>query len=185
MIDDAIQELKDAIAKAHEALKRELAKVRTGRASPELLDSIRVDYYGTPTPINQLASVSVPEPRMLVIKPWDKSSIALIERAIQTSPIELNPQNDGEIIRIPTPPLTEERRRDLTKVVRDYGEKCKVAIRAARHEAKDLLEDLKKEGEVGEDEADRAMKKVEAIVQEGTQRTDQIVEKKEKDVMEV
>jgi len=175
MIDEAIQELKDAIAKAHEALKRELAKVRTGRANPDVLESIRVDYYGSSTPINQLASVSVPEPRMLVSKPWDKSTIALIEKAIQTSPIELNPQNDGEIIRIPTPPLTEERRRELTKVVRDYGEKCKVSIRAARHDAKDLLEELKKEGEVGQDEADRAMKKVEGVVQEGTQRTDEIV----------
>jgi ribosome recycling factor len=185
MIDEAINDLKEAIGKAHEALKRELAKVRTGRASPEVLESIRVDYYGSPTPINQLASVSVPEPRMLIIKPWDKSSISLIERAIQTSPLDLNPQNDGEVIRIPTPPLTEERRRELTKVVRDYGEKCKVSIRAARHDAKDILEDLKKEGEVGEDEADRAMKKVEAIVQDGTARTDEIVAKKEKDVMEV
>ena len=185
MIDEAIQDLKDAIGKAHEALRRELAKVRTGRASPEVLESIRVDYYGSPTPINQLASISVPEPRLLIIKPWDKSTIALIERAIQTSPIGLNPQNDGEVIRIPTPPLTEERRKELTKVVRDYGEKCKVSIRSARHDAKDLLETLKKEGEVGEDEADRAMKKVEAAVQEGTAQTDEIVAKKEADVMEV
>lgn len=185
MIDEALEDLKASIGKAHEALKKELAKVRTGRASPEVLESIRVDYYGSPTPINQMASVTVPEPRMLMIKPWDKSTIQLIERAIQTSPIELNPQNDGEIIRIPTPPLTEERRKDFVKVAKDFGEKCKVAIRSARHDAKDILEALKKDGEVGEDEADRAMKKVEEIVQEGTKRTDEIVANKEKDIMEI
>ncbi|HJL14600.1 MAG TPA: ribosome recycling factor [Sandaracinaceae bacterium LLY-WYZ-13_1] len=185
MIDEAIQELEQGIAKAHEALKRELAKVRTGRASPEMLESIRVDYYGTPTPINQMASVSVPEPRMLMIKPWDKSTLQLVEKAIMTSPLDLNPQNDGELIRIPTPPLTEERRKELTKVARDYGEQCKVSIRAARHDARDVLETLKKEGEVGEDEVERAMKKVEAVVQAGTAKTDEIVEKKEKDIMEI
>ncbi len=185
MIDETIQELQSGIAKAHDALKRDLAKLRTGRASPDMLDSIRVDYYGTPTPINQMASVTVPEARLLLIKPWDRSAVSLIDRAIQTSPLELNPQNDGELIRIPIPALTEERRRDIVKVARDYGEKCRVAIRAARHEAKDMLESLKKEGEAGEDEVDRAMKKLEAIVQEGTAKVDEIVSRKEKDIMEI
>lgn len=185
MIDETLGELQDGIAKAHDALKRDLGKLRTGRASADMLETVRVDYYGTPTPINQMASVTVPEARLLVIKPWDRSAIQLIEKAIQTSPLELNPQNDGEIIRIPIPPLTEERRRDIVKVARDYGEKCKVAIRAARHDAKDMLESLKKEGEAGEDEVDRAMKKLESIVQEGTARTDEIVARKEKDVMEI
>lgn len=185
MIDETLEELKDAIAKAHESLKRELGKLRTGRASADMLESIRVDYYGSPTPINQMASVTVPEARLLVIKPWDRSAISLIERAIQTSPLELNPQNDGEIIRIPIPSLTEERRRDIVKVARDYGEKSRVAIRAARHDAKDILETLKKEGEAGEDEVDRAMKKLEAIVSEGTAKADEIVSRKEKDIMEL
>lgn len=185
MIDDAINELNAAIAKAHDSLKKELSRLRTGRANPEVLDSIRIDYYGTPTPISQMASVTVPEARMIVIKPWDKSSIALIEKAIASSPIELNPQNDGEIIRLPIPSLTEERRRDIVKVARDHGEKCKVAIRAARHDAKDFIEALKKEGEIGEDDADRAQKKVESIVQDGTSRTDEIIARKEKDIMEI
>jgi ribosome recycling factor len=185
MIDETLAELQAGIAKAHDSLKRDLAKLRTGRASPDMLDSIRVDYYGSPTPINQMASVTVPEARMLVIKPWDRSSISMIERAIQTSPLELNPQNDGEIIRLPIPALTEQRRRELVKVAKDYGEKCRVAIRAARHEAKDILEELKKEGEAGEDEVDRALKKVEAIVSEGTAKVEEIVARKEKDVMEI
>lgn len=185
MIDETLEELKDAIAKAQDSLKRELGKLRTGRASADMLESIRVDYYGSPTPINQMASVTVPEARLLVIKPWDRSAISLIEKAIQTSPLELNPQNDGEIIRIPIPSLTEERRRDIVKVARDYGEKCRVAIRAARHDAKDILETLKKEGEAGEDEVDRAMKKLESIVSEGTAKADEIVGRKEKDIMEL
>lgn len=185
MIDETLEELKDAIGKAQDSLKRELGKLRTGRASADMLESIRVDYYGSPTPINQMASVTVPEARLLVIKPWDRSAISLIERAIQTSPLALNPQNDGEIIRIPIPSLTEERRRDIVKVARDYGEKCRVAIRAARHDAKDILETLKKEGEAGEDEVDRAMKKLESIVSEGTAKADEIVGRKEKDIMEL
>ncbi|MGE0787961.1 MAG: ribosome recycling factor [Sandaracinaceae bacterium] len=185
MIDDTLKELSDSIAKAQDALKRELTKLRTGRASPEILNTIRVDYYGTMTPLPQMASITVPEARMLIVKPWDKSAIPLVEKAIATSPLELNPQNDGEIIRIPIPMLTEERRRDIVKVVRDYGEKCKIAIRSARHDAKDMLETLKKEGDISEDDADRAMKKVESIVQDGNSATDDIVGKKEKDVMEI
>ena len=185
MIDEALKELKDGIDKAHDALKRDLGKLRTGRANPEVLESIRVDYYGTMTPINQMASVTVPEPRMIVVKPWDKSSLQLIEKAIQTSSTGLNPQNDGEIIRLPVPALTEERRKEIVKVARDYGEKCKQAIRGSRHEAKDTLEMLKKEGEVGEDEADRGMKKVEAIVQEANSKTEAIVTKKEGDILAI
>ena len=185
MIDDALEELRSAITAAHDALKRDLAKVRTGRASPDMLDSIRVDYYGTPTPINQLASVSVPEARMMVVKPWDRSTISLIEKAIMTSSIDVNPQNDGEIIRLPVPPLTEERRKALVKVAREHGEKCKVAIRSARRDAKEFIDTLKKEGEVGEDDAERAQKEVEALVQAAGTRADEIVAKKEKDVMEI
>ena len=120
---------------------------------------------------------------MMVVKPWDKSTLQIIEKAIMTSSIDVNPQNDGEIIRLPIPQLTEERRKTLVKVARDHGEKCKVAIRAARRDAKDFIDTLKKEGDVGEDEADRALKEVEAIVQAGGARVDEIVAKKEKDVM--
>lgn len=183
MIDEALEELKVGIGNAHDSLKRDLSRIRTGRANPELLDTIRVDYYGTSTPISQMASVSVPEARLIVVKPWDKSTIGLIEKAIMTSSVGLNPQSDGEIIRLPVPSLTEDRRKELVKVARDHGEKCKIAIRAARRDSKEFIETLKKAGDVSEDDATRAMKEVETLVQAGGAKTDEIVAKKEKDVM--
>jgi ribosome recycling factor len=185
MITDTLQELKDGIAKAHEALKRDLAKIRAGRANPDILDSVRVDYYGSSTPLKQLASISVPEARLMVLKPFDRSQMQAIEKAIMEAQLGLNPSNDGEIIRIPMPPLTEERRKDLVKLARKSGEDSKVAIRKARHDAKDMIDSLQKEGEVGEDDADRARKELEEIVKVGTQRVDEIVSKKEADILEV
>ncbi len=185
MIEEIHQELNQAIDKAHEALKRELSRLRTGRANPALLDSVRVEYYGALTPLAQMANIGVPEPRLLTIKPWDKSQIKPIEKGILEAGLGLNPQNDGEIIRIPMPALTEERRRDLVKVAKKHGEDCKVSIRKARHDAKDVLDALKNDGEVGEDEAERAMKKVEELVHEGTARSDDIVTRKEKDILEL
>lgn len=185
MIEETIQELKDGITKAHEALRRELGRLRTGRANPGMLDSIRVEYYGAQTPLNQMASVSVPEPRLIIIKPFDKTTIGQIEKAIMMSPVDLNPQNDGEVIRIPVPALTEERRKDLVKVARGHGETCKIAIRAARHEARDMMDAFKKDGDFGEDEVDRALKKLEGVVQEGNSATDEIIAKKEKDILEI
>jgi ribosome recycling factor len=185
MIDEALEELKGSIAKAQEALRAELAKLRTGRANPDLLEGVRVDYYGTPTPLRQLASISVPEARMLVVKPFDRSQIKSIERAIMEGELGLNPQNDGEIIRVPMPTLTEERRRDLVKIARKVGEDAKVSIRHARHEAKDLLDSLKAEGEASEDDVERAKKELEDIVKGGQSKVDEIVEKKEQAIMEV
>lgn len=185
MIQETIDELGETIGKAHEALKRELTRLRTGRAHAGLLDGIRVEYYGSMTPLNQMASIGVPEPRLLIVKPFDKTTIGSVEKSIMASPLNLNPQNDGEVIRIPVPALTEERRKDLVKVARDHGEKCKIAIRAARHEARDMMEAFKKDGEFGEDEVDRAMKRVESIVQEGNSLTDTIITRKEKDVLEI
>ncbi|HJK96126.1 MAG TPA: ribosome recycling factor [Polyangiaceae bacterium LLY-WYZ-14_1] len=185
MIDDTLQELENAIGKAHDALRRELSKLRTGRANPDILAGIRVDYYGTPTPLNQMAAVNVPEPRMLTVKPWEKNQLRPIEKAILESDLGLNPQNDGEILRLPLPPLTEERRKELVKVAKKYGEDCRVAIRKARHDAKDMLDTLEKDGDVGQDEADRARKKVEEIVQAGNGKVDDIVTAKEKDILTV
>jgi ribosome recycling factor len=185
MINEALEDLKTGIEKAHVALKRELAKIRTGRASADILDAIRVDYYGTPTPINQMANIAIPEPRMLTIKPWDKSQVAPIEKAIMVSDLGLNPQNDGELIRLPMPALTEERRKKLVKVARKVSEECKVSIRQARHDAKDLLDAIQKDGEASEDDCDRARKKVEEIVQAGTHKTDEIVAKKDQDILEI
>ena len=185
MLAETLQELNDSIAKAQEALKRDLAKIRAGRANPAILDSVRVDYYGSPTPLKQLASISVPEPRMIVLKPFDRTQIQPIEKAIMEAQLGLNPGNDGELIRLPMPPLTEERRKELVKVARKSGEDCKVAIRKVRHDAKDMIDSLQKEGEVGEDDADRARKELEEIVKGGTNKVDEIVTKKETDILEV
>jgi ribosome recycling factor len=185
MIEETLQELKTAIAKAHEALKRELSKIRTGRANPALLDSIRVDAYGAPTPISQLATVNVPEARMLTIKPWDKSQIKAIEKALVQSPLGLTPMNDGEIIRLPMPPLTEERRKELTKLVKRAGEDTKVVVRKARHDAKELIKGFVDEREIGEDDGERAQKEIEELIQKANTEVDQIVARKEKDILEV
>ena len=185
MLAETLEELGTSIDKAHESLKRDLAKIRAGRANPGILDGLRIDYYGTPTPLKQLASVSVPEARMIVLKPFDRTQMQPIEKAIMEAQLGLNPSNDGEIIRIPMPPLTEERRKDLVKVARKSGEDCKVAIRKARHDSKDMIDTLQKEGEVGEDDADRARKDLEERVKSGTNMVDVIVGKKETDILEV
>lgn len=185
MIDEVLSELATAITKAHEALKRDLSKLRTGRANSGMLDGIRVDYYGQSTPISQMASVAVPEPRMITVKPWEKNQVQAVERAIRESDLGFNPQTDGDLIRIPIPPLSEERRKDLAKLAKRNGEDCKVAIRKARHDAIDMLSDLKNEGEIGEDEQDRAKKKVEEVVSGGVSTVDQLVASRERDIMEV
>lgn len=185
MMDDVLKDLSGSIAKAHDALKRELAKLRTGRASATMLDSVRVDYYGTPTPLNQMANISVPEPRLLIVKPWDKSQTKPVEKAIREADLGLNPQVDGEVVRIPIPALNEERRRELVKVSKKYGEESKVAIRKARHEANDFLNAAEKDGEMSADDVDRAKKKVEELVSDGTKQVDSILSQKEKDIMEI
>ena len=185
MLAETLEELGAAIDKAQEALQRDLAKIRAGRANPAILDGVRVDYYGSPTPLKQLSSLSVPEARMIVLKPFDRTQMQVIEKAIMEAQLGLNPSNDGEIIRIPMPPLTEERRKDLVKVARKSGEECKVAVRKARHDAKDMIDSLQKEGEVGEDDADRARKELEEVVKTGTGKVDEIVGKKEADILEV
>lgn len=185
MLDDIHKELVSSISKAHDALKRELAKLRAGRANPNLLDGIRVDYYGTMTPLSQMANIAVPEPRLLTVKPWDKTQIKAVEKALRESDLNLNPQTDGDLIRIPLPPLTEERRKEFVKIARKYGEECKVSIRKARHEALDMLNDLDKGGEASADDVDRAKKKAEETVAEAVKTVDGIIGQKEKDIMEV
>ncbi len=185
MIEETLGELRDAISKAHEALKRDLSRLRTGRASAQLLESVRVDYYGTMTPLSQMANVNVPEARLLVVKPWDKSQVKVVEKAIVDAGLGLNPQSDGDFIRIPIPPLSEDRRKELVKLARKHNEECKVVIRKARHDAKDMLATIEADGGASQDEVDRAAKKVEEIVQEGTGKVDEIVAKREKDILEV
>jgi ribosome recycling factor len=185
MLDDVHKELVTAIGKAHDALKREVAKLRAGRANTALLDSIRVDYYGTMTPLSQMANVSVPEARLLTVKPWDKSAVKAVEKAIREADLGLNPQADGDLIRIPIPPLTEERRKEFVKIARKYGEECKVTIRKARHEALNMLQELDSEGEASADDVDRAKKKAEEAIADGTKQVDAIISHKEKDILEV
>ena len=185
MIDDVVKDLQSSITKAHEALKRDLAKLRTGRATANMLDGVRVDYYGAMTPLTQMANVSVPEPRLIIVKPWDRSQVRAVEKAIRDAELGLNPQAEADIIRIPIPALNEERRKELVKLAKKHGEESKVAIRKARHEALDMLSEADKEGELPADDVDRGKKKVEEVVAEGTKQVDTILAHKEKDILEI
>lgn len=185
MLEDVIKDLRSGIDKAIEALRRDLGKVRTGRAHAGMLDGLRVDYYGVPTPIGQMATVSVPEPRMITVKPWEKNQVKAVEKALRDSDLNLNPQVDGDLIRIPIPSLTEERRKEMVKLTKRYGEECKVAIRKHRRDANELIDTLDKDGEVSGDDADRTKKKVEEVVAEGVKQVDVVLASKEKDVLEV
>jgi ribosome recycling factor len=185
MLEDVIKELREGIEKAIEALRRDLSKVRTGRANAAMLDGIRVDYYGVPTPIVQMATVSVPEPRLISVKPWEKNQVKAIEKAIRESDLGLNPQVDADLIRLPIPPLTEERRKEMVKLTKKNGEDCKVAIRKHRRDANEMIDSLEKDGDVSGDEADRAKKKVDDVVAEGTKQVDTVIAGKEKDILDV
>lgn len=185
MHEDVVSDLKQRIDKTLEDLKRELSKVRTGRASTHILEGIRVDYYGTPTPLSGVANLNTPEPRLITIKPWDKGTLKDIEKAIREANIGLNPMNDGEIIRLPFPPLTEERRRDIAKQVKGKGEEHKVAIRNVRRDANEMLKELLKDKSITEDDLKRATERVQKETDAGVIKVDEIVAKKEKEVMEV
>ncbi|MCL2825315.1 MAG: ribosome recycling factor [Polyangiaceae bacterium] len=185
MIDEIVGDLNSSIGKSQEAFKRELSKLRTGRAHAGMLDSIRVDYYGTATPLNQLATINVPEPRMLSVRPWDKGAVKSVDKALRESDLGINPLLDGDVIRIPIPQLTEERRKDLVKMVRRLGEDCKVAVRKHRHDAMDLLTALEDDGDASEDDVARARKRVEEIVSEAVRKVDDIQQAKEKDIFEI
>src|SRR5258708_6260831 len=164
MVDDVLTELDGGIAKSHDSLKRELAKVRTGRANLALLDGVRVDYYGTMTPLNQVASLAVADPRLITIKPWEKKLCSDIEHSIRQADLGLNPSSDGELVRLPIPALTTERRRDLSKMVKRIGEDSKVAIRGQRRDAKEMLETLAKDGEISDDDSAQGLKKMQAAI---------------------
>ena len=185
MVNDVLKELQASLDKAIDALKRDLGKVRTGRASVSILDGIRVEYYGTPTPLNQVASLNVPDPRLITIKPWERSLIPEIERTIRASQLGLNPSSDGEIVRLPMPPLTEERRKELVKMVRRLAEEAKVALRGARRDANEMLKEFQKEKEITEDEEKQGLKKVQDATDAAVVKVDEIVAKKEKEILEV
>ncbi len=185
MIDDVLSEMKSSMDASIEALERDLKRIRTGRASLALLDGIMVDYYGSPTPINQLASLSIPEPRQILIQPWDSNAIADIEKALLKSELGLTPMNDGKLIRITLPPLTEERRRELVKVVKRMAEDFKVQVRNHRRDANDLLRELKKDKEISEDEMHKAQEDVQKITDDYVAKIDKVVAEKEAEIMEI
>ena len=185
MYEDVIAESKEAMTRAVEALKREMSKVRTGRASLAVLDDIRVDYYGTPTPLNQVGTLAVPEPRLITIQPWEKNLIGEIEKAILKADLGLNPSSDGQLVRLVFPPLTEERRKEMVKQVKRMGEDAKVAVRTVRREANDTLKKLEKDKEITEDELKRGEKDVQDVTDDYVARVDQVIAEKEKDLMEI
>ncbi|MBE3555362.1 MAG: ribosome recycling factor [Thermicanus sp.] len=185
MPKQVVNEAKEKMEKALQTLKKELGTLRAGRANPSLLEKITVDYYGSPTPINQVASINVPEPRLLVLQPWDKSILHNIEKAIQKSDLGLSPTNDGSVIRIPIPPLTEERRLELTKLVKKYGEEAKVAIRNIRRDANDSFKKMEKEGLLSEDENRRYQEQVQELTDNYAKRVDETVKQKENEIMEI
>jgi ribosome recycling factor len=185
MIADTMTDAEQRMAKAMEALRRDLNTIRTGRASPSLLDRVQVEYYGTNTPLNQLAGISVPEPRMLVVQPWDRGSIGAIEKAIQKSELGLNPSNDGQVIRLAIPALTEDRRKQLVKTVHQFTEESKVAVRNIRRDAMDHVRKLKSDKEISEDDERRAEHQVDDLTKKFTEEADRIGKAKEHEVMEV
>jgi len=185
MSDEVLKELTGRINKTLDDLRANLAKIRTGRASLGMLDGIKVDYYGTPTPLAQCAALAVPEPRMITVKPWDKSIMKEIERSIREANLGLNPMNDGELIRLPIPPLTEERRKDIAKQVKSKGEEHKVAIRNERRDANEKLKVLLKDKKITEDDNKRTQEKVQKETDAGIAKVDEAIAKKEKEVLEV
>jgi ribosome recycling factor len=185
IIKETIEDGEVRMGKAIEALKHDLATVRTGRANPALVEHIRVDYYGTQTPLRQIASVTVPEARLLTIQPWDKSSLGAIEKAIQKSDLGLTPNNDGSIIRLNIPQLTEDRRKELVKVVHKKVEDGRVAIRNIRRDAHEMLRELRKEKEISEDQEFNAQEELQKLTDRFIAKTDEIGQEKEKELLEV
>lgn len=176
---------KAEMEKAIEALSHELSKVRTGRATTALLEDVRVDYYGTATPLNQVGTLGVPEPRLLTVSPWDSNMIAAIEKALITADLGLTPSNDGKIIRIPIPALNEERRKDLVKMIKKDGEETRISIRHHRREAMDELKALEKDKEINEDEHKHLGEEVQKLTDTYIKKVDELLEHKEKEIMEV
>jgi ribosome recycling factor len=185
MIESVYDETKERMAKSVTALGNELNRVRTGRASLSLLDGIRVDYYGNMTPLNQMATLSVPESRLIVIQPWDVSIIKDIEKAILKSDLGLTPSNDGKLIRIAIPPLTEERRKELVKVVHKMSEEHKVGVRNIRRDSNELVKGFKKDGDISEDEAFKAQDEIQKITDGYIKDIDEVCKEKEKEILEL
>ncbi len=184
-LENVLEETHTNIQSSLTALKTDLAKLRTGRANLAILDDVRVDYYGTPTPLSQCAALSVADARLLTVKPWDKSLLSAIEKAILTADVGITPQNDGEIIRLPIPPLTQERRKDLVKHAKHRVEEAKIAARNHRRDANEALKELEKDKEISQDDLKRALEKVQHEVDQASHQADSIFAAKEKEILEV
>jgi ribosome recycling factor len=184
-LDDVYKDLKESSESTLEAMRKDLARLRTGRANMALLDGIKVSYYGTISPLNQVATLSIPEPRQILIQPWDQNAIGDIEKAIIASDLGLHPQNQGKIIRIILPELTEERRKDLAKLVKKRNEESKITIRHHRKESIDLLKMMEKDKDISEDELHKAQKNVQEIVDKYSVNSDEIADAKEKEIIEI
>jgi ribosome recycling factor len=185
MIDDWLKDAEVRMEKSLDALHKELQSIRTGRATPALIDRLQVDYYGAPTPLQSLASITAPEARLLVIQPYDRGAITAIEKAIQKSELGLNPGNDGQLIRIPVPALTEERRKEFVKLVKRHAEEARVAIRNIRRDEVDHVRRMEKEGEAGTDDIDRGLAQIQKITDRFVARVEEIAQRKEADILEV
>ncbi len=185
MIKEIEKNLSEKMEKTVTVLKHELTTLRAGRANPSILDRITVEYYGAQTPLNQLANISAPEPRVLMISPWDAKAISAIEKAIQKSDLGINPSNDGKVIRLIVPQLTEERRKELVKLVKKYAEEAKVAVRNIRRDANEHLKKLKKDSEITEDELKKSEEETQKITDKFIKEIDKVMEAKEKEIMEV
>jgi len=183
-IAEVLQQARQHMAKSVEHLQQQLARLRTGRATPALIEHIRVDYYGVPTPISQVGNISVPEPRMLVIQPWDRSLLGAIEKAILQSDLGVTPSNDGSVIRIVMPPLSEERRRELVKVCRKYAEEARIALRNLRREYMERLRQVEKEEHLSEDERRRGEQELQRIMDSFTEEIERILERKEREILQ-
>jgi len=185
MLNDIMTDAEGGMKKAVDSFKRELQKIRTGRANTSMLDGIKVDYYGTPTPVNQVATVQVVDARLITVKPWEKSMIQVIDKAIRASDLGINPVADAELVRLPIPPLTQERRRDLAKVVGKQTEEARVAVRAARRDAMDMIKDAEKEKQISEDERKKGETKIQELTDKYIASVDDIAKTKEKEIMEL
>ncbi|NLE02489.1 MAG: ribosome recycling factor [Fibrobacter sp.] len=185
MIDEVISETNQRMTKAIDSFKKDLSRIRAGRATPALLDGISVDYYGSPMPVNQVANISVPDARMVIVQPWEKSMLTAIEKAIQVSDLGLNPQNDGNLIRLPIPPLSEERRKDLFKNCKKTGEESKVGIRNIRRDSNEKIKKAEKDKAITQDESKKAQDEVQKLTDKYIKIVEELLVHKEKEIMEV
>jgi ribosome recycling factor len=185
MINDITNDAENGMKKAVDSFKRDLQKIRTGRANTSMLDGIKVDYYGTPTPVNQVATVQVVDARLITVKPWEKNMIAVIDKTIRASDLGINPVADSELVRLPIPPLTQERRKELAKAVGKQTEEAKVAVRSARRDAMDMIKDAEKEKQITEDERKKGEATIQTLTDKYINSVDEIAKAKEKEIMEL